>query len=74
MELDYFAKIKWRHSEEIEFKSPITDIIIPCMLLVVDFEQELFKLIPFDTENYENESFWTRIEYCERPKRKLKIV
>jgi len=74
MDLKYFANKTWRHSEEIEYTHPTTKIIVSCMLLAVDFEQELFKLIPIDTEYYNDlQSFWVRVEYCEKIRRRLTI-
>lgn len=74
MTKDYFQKVKWRHSEEILFSPPSNnDIIISCTLLAIDFEQELFKLIPFDIETYEEVPFWCRIEYCNRPLKLKKV-
>jgi len=63
MDLKEFAKKKWGHSEEIEYRPPSLDgVIISCMLNAVDFEQELFRLTPFDTELYENKPFWVRVD------------
>lgn len=49
------------------------DVVYECMLIAIDFEQELFKLEPVDKEVYEDISFWTRVEYCKRPRPKLKV-
>ena len=76
MTLKDFSKMKFRHSEEIIHNPPgesFKDVFISCMLLAVDFEQGLFKLIPFDTDKYLNEPFYVIVEYCNRPTPKLKI-
>lgn len=68
-----FAKRKWGHSEEIIYNHKSLDISVSCMLLAVDFEEGLFKLTPFDIENYEKTPFWCRFENCERPFPRLKV-
>ncbi len=78
MNEETFARLKWRHSELICFTSPTTGVTTECLLIAVDFEQGLFRLSPIDTELYDKQLFWSRFEYCERPKKekksKLKIV
>jgi hypothetical protein len=61
--------------ELIEFRPPNKeDVVYECMLLAIDFEQDLFKLEPVDKEMYEDASFWARVEYCKRPRPKLKAM
>jgi len=70
-----FAKRKWQHSELIVFTHPrFNNVTVECMLIAVDFDQELLKLEPMDKSIYEEIPFWSRIEYCECPRPKLKIV
>lgn len=38
---------------------------ISCMLLAVDFENRLLKLVPFDADEYRNEEFWAHADHCE---------
>ena len=68
MKLEQFAKYKFRHSEEIVFEMPSSPVMksyrVHCMLIGIDFEQELLLLIPIDTETYEENKFWARCEYC----------
>lgn len=77
MTKDEFVKKRFQHSEEIIYNRPESrlykTIIISCMLVAIDFEQDLLKLIPFPSEKYEEDPFWVRIEYCEKAPRKLKI-
>jgi hypothetical protein len=74
MTVEDFSNRKWRHSESIDYKPPsLEGVVISCMLLAIDFEECLFKLTPFDTEMYEEQSFWCRVENCERSPHKLKI-
>lgn len=69
-----FIKTRWVGYELIEFRPPKkNDVVYECMLLAIDFEQDLFKLKPVDEEMYEDESFWVRVEYCKRPRPKLKL-
>lgn len=36
---------------------------VECMLISIDFEERLLKLVPFDLETYENNEFWVRCEH-----------
>ena len=68
-------KKRWVGYELIEYRPPRKeDVVYECMLIAVDFEQELFKLEPIDKEMYEDTSFWVRVEYCKRPAPRLKKV
>lgn len=76
-----FLKKKWKPYQEIDFKSSrIQNIdgqlgaIIPCMLLAVDFDEQLLKIIPFPGGYYEEKEFWARCEHCEISRPKLKVV
>jgi len=74
MTREEFIKKRWVGYELIEYRPyRKEDSVIECMLLSIDFEQELFKLEPVDTEMYEDNSFWVRVEYCKRPRPKLKV-
>ena len=66
MTQEEFAKKRWQHSEKMLYVRPGCNPI-ECMLLGVDFENDLMRLVPFDTERYEEAPFWTRVEYCRRP-------
>ncbi len=77
MTLEEFNKKRFISHELIEcYPKSFDDYCIPCMLLAVDFEQQLFKLQPIHDGFYEEIPFWCRVEYCKRPARKpnLKIV
>lgn len=74
MTREEFTKKRWVGYELIEFRPPNKeDVVYECMLLAIDFEQDLFKLEPVDKEMYEDASFWARVEYCKRPRPKLKV-
>lgn len=74
MTKEEFAKKRFQHSEEIIYTRPESpfwkSINISCLLIGIDFEQDLLLLIPFDTEKYDE--MWVRIEYCEKAPTKLK--
>jgi hypothetical protein len=71
MTLDEFRSKKWQHSEPIDFI--YNDKIIECILLAIDFEQELFKIVAIDKDVWHDIPFWVRVEYCRRPFAKLKV-
>jgi len=74
MNRDEFIKKRWVGYELLKYRPyRKEDVVIECMLLSIDFEQELFKLEPIDKEMYEDKSFWVRVEYCKRPRPKLKV-
>ena len=77
MRREEFIEKRWTAFELIEYRSPRkndTDFVVECMLIAIDFENELFKLEPIDKEIYEDNQFWARVEYCKRPHPKLKKV
>jgi hypothetical protein len=75
MEREEFIKKRWQGYEIILYMPKRKDgIEVECMLLAVDFENELFQLEPIDKDIYEDEVFWARVEYCKRPPHKLKVV
>ena len=50
-------------------------VILECMLLAVDFDNKVFKIIPIPNQVYEENEFWTSYENCEifKEKPELKI-
>ena len=74
MERDKFIKMKFKAFMAIDFFNKRDNNIVECILLAVDFEQELFTLEAVDKETYYSKPFDVRREYCELPKPKLKIV
>ena len=75
MTREELMKKRWVGFELIEYSPPRKEgVVYECMLLSIDFDQELFKLEPVDKELYEDESFWARVEYCKRPAPKLRTV
>ncbi|WP_333615398.1 hypothetical protein [Bacteroides pyogenes] len=48
---------------------------VEMMLLGVDFENEVFKLAPFDTDYYEDNAIWVNYELCDKPRAvKMKVI
>jgi len=50
------------------------DTVIQCMLLAVDFDERIFKLMPFPNDHAEEEPFWARCEHVKRPRPKPHIT
>ena len=44
-----------------------------CMLVGVDFEGEMFRLAPFDTDWYEDRTYWVHYKFVDKPRRKPKM-
>lgn len=76
MTQEQFAKYAYRHSEVIVFHQRHPETDVECMLLGVDFDCGIFKLAPFDTDAYEDESFYTSYEHCDKPRRckEMKVI
>jgi hypothetical protein len=73
MERKEFMKRKFRAFEAIEYHQA-NKTIIECMIMQINFVEELLLLEPIDKELYSDESFWARCENCFIPKPKLKII
>ena len=48
--------------------------IIPCILLAIDYDERLLKLVPVPDGVYEEKPFWVRCDNCEISRPKLKAV
>jgi hypothetical protein len=79
MSEEQWQKMKFWANKEFEYHAE-RGYILPCLLMAVDFENGLLKLWPIpndflkmDDPDYDN-GFWTRYEYVELPKAKLKAV
>jgi hypothetical protein len=53
--------------------------IMECMILAVDFDERLLKIMPIPNDVYEEKEFWCRCEHCEIfkeevPKKECKLV
>ena len=49
-------------------------VIIPCMLVALDFDECILTLQPFPNESYKEDEFTAYCENCEISKPKLKAV
>lgn len=62
------VKISWKAYMKITYKTDHMKVGADCMLLSIDFENELLNLVPFDDIHQENE-FTANLRHCELYKR-----
>lgn len=75
MTQEQFARYKFQHSEIIIYHQKHPTIDIEMMLCAVDFDNEVFKLAPFDTDYYEDEAIWVNRELCDKPRSvRMKVI
>lgn len=75
MTQEQFAKYKFQHSEIIIFHQKHPAIDVEMMLLGVDFENEVLKLAPFDTDYYEDKAIWINYQLCDKPRAvRMKVI
>ena len=75
MTREELVKKRWQGYERIDYIPKRKEgYVIECMLLAIDFDNELFMLEPIDKEIYEDNTFWARVEYCKRPAPKLRVA
>ncbi len=74
-----FRKKRFRPFEHMQYISPrvknidgLDGSIVDCILLGMDCDNSLFKLIPMTDGVYEEKEFWARCEYVDRPRPKPK--
>lgn len=79
MDEDKFIKKRWKGYEEVEYHNERQKnvdggfgIILPCMVVSVDFDERLLKLQPFPNELYEDKDFWAHCSHIELPKKEEK--
>jgi len=53
--------------------SRLPDGYLPCMLMAVDFDNDVVKLLPFPNSYYEEKEFWVSIDYFDLPKKRLRV-
>lgn len=58
MTQNQFATYHYRHSEVMIWHTKHPDHDIECMLVGVDFEGEMFRLVPLDLDWYEDKEYW----------------
>lgn len=74
MTQEQFAKYTYRHSEVMIFHQKHPEADIEIMLLGVDFDNGVFKLVPVDIDYYEEEPIWVNFLNVDKPRRKLKAI
>lgn len=76
MTRNQFIHYSYRHSEIIIWHQKHPEIDIECMLIGVDFDHELFHLVPIDLDYYEDRSYWLPYTSCDKQfkKPKMKVV
>ena len=76
MTRNQFIHYSYRHSEIIIYHQRHPDVDIECMLIGVDFDNELFHLVPIDQYLYEDRSYWLPYTSCDKQfkKPKMKVV
>lgn len=73
MTQEQFSKYKFQHSEVIIYHQRHPEADIEMMLVGIDFDNNMLRLVPFDTLYYEDEARWFPIDRCDKPKRKPKL-
>lgn len=72
MTREEMIKRSWKPYMGIDYKHPRMDEPIQCMLISINFDDEVMELQPYD-DNYYAQSFFSAIQNCSIPKR-LKVV
>ena len=73
MTRNQFVNYAYRHSEIIIYHQKHPEEDIECMLIGVDFDNELFHLVPFDQNYYEDISYWLPYTSCDKQFKKPKM-
>ncbi len=79
MTFERFAKLSYRHSMQMIYHHPQMDEPLLCMLIAVDFQNEMFCLDPLPDERLEqypqhDYSFWCPIDKVDIAPKNLKIT
>lgn len=73
MTRNQFVNYSYRHSEVIVYHQKHPEVDVECMLIGVDFDHELFHLVPIDQGLYEDCSYWLPYTSCDKVRRKPKM-
>ena len=73
MTQNQFATYHYRHSEVMIWHTKHPDHDIECMLEGVDFEGEMFRLVPLDLDWYEDKEYWVHFKYVDKKRGKPKM-
>lgn len=78
MTREQFVKYSFRAYMTLSYHHPRHNEPIECMLIEVDFDNEMFLLAPLDPEcgvpNSHYNTFYTTIKFVELAPKKLKII
>lgn len=68
-----FRTYSYRHSEPmiVHMGHDIGDV--ECILVGIDFDHEMFQLVPFDLDYYEDKVFWIHPKFVDKPRKKPKM-
>jgi hypothetical protein len=67
-----FVKVKFMAYMPINYIQPSNKEVIECLLVGIDFEDQLLTLEPVDKVYYKDEQFVARCENCTFPKSSIK--
>lgn len=74
MTQNQFVNYHYRHSEIIIYHQKHPEVDIECMLIGVDFDNEMFHLIPINESVYEDISYWMPFKSCDKIRKKPKMT
>ena len=75
MTQEEFARYKFQHSEIIIYHQKHPAMDVEMMLCAIDFDNEVFKLSPFDTDYYEDKAIWVHRAFCDKPRAiRMKVI
>lgn len=73
MDEDRFRKVCFKAGMPIEYRQ--RGGVILCTLCAVDFDNEVVRLLPIDTDEWEPDEFWTSIKFIDLPRKEtMKLI
>lgn len=72
MDREKFVKLRFKAYQEVDYKDSRMEIPCRCMLVGINFDNELLTLHVID-ETYEGEDFPAPIQFCELPYIRLRV-
>lgn len=75
MERDTFIKRHFKAYQRLDYINPNYPIpLVECILIAVNFDDDVIKLRPITSVEVEEKDFWCSIDYIEFPKKKMIVV
>lgn len=71
---DKFKSYCFKHSMLMDYIHPRTKERISCMVIGINFDEELIKVFVMPNDTYKEDEFWTRYENIEKPLNILKPI